>query len=38
MYNGLAIEQNARNTADLVRMVREDVMQDLRAKGVVAKE
>jgi hypothetical protein len=35
VYNGLAIEQDARNTADLVRMVRRDVMEDLRQKGVV---
>jgi hypothetical protein len=37
VYNGLVIEQDARDTRDLVRMVREDVMKDLRAKGVVRK-
>lgn len=37
VYNGLVIEQDARDTRDLVRMVREDVMKDLRAKGVVGK-
>ncbi|HRH71180.1 MAG: hypothetical protein JNL43_12065 [Flavobacteriales bacterium] len=36
VYNGLAIEQDARNTADLVHMVRRDVMDDLRQKGVVS--
>ena len=36
IYNGLVIEQNARSTADLVRMVRRDVMSDLRRKGVVS--
>ena len=35
VYNGLAIEQNANNTADLVRLVRRDVLEDLRKKGVV---
>jgi hypothetical protein len=37
VYNGLVIEQGARNTADLVRMVRRDVMNDLKKKGVVGK-
>ena len=35
VYNGLVIEENARNSGDLVRMVRRDVMEDLRRKGVV---
>jgi hypothetical protein len=37
VYNGLVVEQGARNTADLVRMVRRDVMDDLKKKGVVRK-
>lgn len=36
VYNGLVIEQGARDTQDLIRMVRSDVMDDLRKKGVVA--
>ena len=36
VYNGLVIEQNAKDAADLVRMVRNDVMDDLRQKGVVS--
>ncbi len=36
VYNGLVIQQGARNTADLVQLVRSDVMRDLRAKGVVS--
>jgi hypothetical protein len=35
VYNGLVIEQGARSTADLVRMVRRDVMNDLKKKGLV---
>jgi hypothetical protein len=37
VYNGLVVEQDARSTADLVRMVRRDVMDDLKKKGVVRK-
>lgn len=35
VYNGLVIEQNAKDAADLVRMVRRDVLEDLKSKGVV---
>lgn len=37
VYNGLVIEQDAKDTQDLVRMVREDVMRDLKKKGMVGK-
>jgi len=37
VYNGLVIEQGAKDTQDLIRMVRKDVMDDLRKKGVVGK-
>ena len=35
VWDGLAVEQDARDAADLVRMVRDDVMRDLRQKGLV---
>jgi hypothetical protein len=35
VYNGLVIEQNAKDAADLVRLVRRNVMEDLKSKGVV---
>lgn len=37
VYNGLVIEQGASDTQDLIRMVRKDVMDDLRKKGVVGR-
>lgn len=37
VYNGLVIEQDAKDTQDLVRMVRRDVMDDLKKKGVLSK-
>jgi hypothetical protein len=37
VYNGLVIEQDAKDTQDLVRMVREDVLRDLKKKGMVGK-
>lgn len=36
VWDGLAVEQDARDAADLVRMVRDDVMRDLRKRGLVA--
>ncbi|MBL7965083.1 MAG: hypothetical protein JNM31_14710 [Flavobacteriales bacterium] len=38
VYNGLVVEQGARDTQDLVRMVRRTVMNDLRRKGVVGSQ
>jgi hypothetical protein len=35
VWSGLAIEQNARDAGDLVRRVRRDVMDDLKARGLV---
>ena len=37
VWNGLAIEQGARDAAELVRMVRADVIKDLRARGLISK-
>lgn len=37
VWNGLAIEQNARDAADLMRMVRKDVVKDLRDRGLIVK-
>jgi len=36
IWNGLAIEQNARDAAELMRMVRQDVVKDLRKRGLIA--
>lgn len=38
VWNGLAIEQNAKNAADLVSKVRADVVADLRERGLVGKK
>ncbi|HMC96744.1 MAG TPA: hypothetical protein VKG92_03780 [Flavobacteriales bacterium] len=37
VWNGLAIEQGARDAAELMRMVRKDVVKDLRDRGLIAK-
>jgi hypothetical protein len=36
VWDGLAVEQDARDAADLIRMVRQDVVRDLRKRGLIA--
>lgn len=35
VWSGLAVEESARDAADLVRMVRADVLRDLRSRGLI---
>jgi hypothetical protein len=35
VWNGLAVEQGARDAAELIRMVRMDVLKDLRQRGLI---
>ncbi len=36
VWDGLAVEQDARDAADLIRLVRQDVVRDLRKRGLIA--
>jgi len=38
VWSGLAVEQDARDVGQLVRMVRNDVLKDLRERGLIAKK
>lgn len=38
VYSGLVVEQDAKDVSDLVRMVRSDVLKDLRQRGLIAKQ
>jgi hypothetical protein len=37
VWDGLAVEQDARDVTDLITMVRDDVVRDLRKRGLIAK-
>lgn len=38
VWSGLAVEQGARDAAELVSMVRADVVQDLRQRGLISRK
>jgi hypothetical protein len=37
VWDGLAVEQDARDVTDLITLVRDDVVRDLRKRGLIAK-
>jgi hypothetical protein len=37
VWDGLAVEQDARDVTELITMVRDDVLRDLRKRGLIAK-